>query len=138
MFDFWSNSAQNSSEDKNDGEIYETDIESDDFSNINYQLLEDNYKYNDTNNIYSKEYLSSLKHEDYEYDTFCQSIIISGLKPTKANLMKNSNNFPSICGHNECSQYLSFSPSILYSYQNKNCSEQIKISDLISELIFPF
>ena len=129
-------SLQNDSEEKN----YEndTDIESDDYLNINYQLLENNYIYNDCNNIYSKDYLSSLKIEDYEYDTFCQSIIISGLKPTKANLLKLTNNFPSLCGHKECSQVLSFSPSILYSYQNKNNPNQIKMSDLIAELIFPF
>ena len=129
-------SMQNDSEDKN----YDFDIEmdSDDYSNINYQLLENNYIYNETNNIYSKEYLTSLKYEEYEYDTFCQSIIISGLKPTKANLIKKSVNFPPTCGHKECSQTLSFTPSILYSYQNKNKIEQIKISDLIAELIFPF
>ena len=81
--------------------------------------------------------MSSLNNEEYEYDTFCQSIIISGLK-LKANIIKLSNNFPSICGHKECSLFYSFTPSILYNYQNKNKLDQIKISDLIAELIFPF
>ena len=138
MFDFGNNSMQNGSDDKNyDNDNNETDIESDDYSNINYQLLEDNFIYNGTNNIYSKEYLSSLKYEEYEYDTFCQSIIISGLKPAKANLIKNTKYFPAICEHNQCSQYFSFAPSILYSYQNKNKNDQLKLSDLIAELIFP-
>ena len=129
-------SLQNDSEDKNYDNY--SDIESDDYLNINYQLLENNYIYNDCNNIYSKEYLSSLNNEEYEYDTFCQSIIISGLKPINTNLVKLSNNFPSLCGHKECSQVLSFTPSILYSYQNKNNPNQIRFSDLIAALVFPF
>ena len=65
IFDFGNNSMQNGSDDKNyDNDNNETDIESDDYSNINYQLLEDNFIYNGSNNIYSKEYLSSLKYEE--------------------------------------------------------------------------
>ena len=135
-FDYANFSEQNDSENKNYD--YDTDIDSDDCLNINYQLLENNYIYNDTNNIYSKVYLSSLKPEEYEYDTFCQNIIISGLKQKKLNLLKKTKYCPSNCGHKECSQIYSFSPSILYSYQNKTKPEQIKISDLIAELIFPF
>ena len=137
-YDFWnnSNSAQNDSEEKNYDN--ETDIESDDIMNINYQLLENNYIYNDTNNIYSKEYISSLNLNEYEYDTFCQCILISGLKPGKINTLNSSNFFPSLCKHQQCSQYTSFKPCILFSYQNKNRNDQIQISDLISELIFPF
>ena len=143
---FYSNNPKNNksgleftiTSEQNDSETKNNDNDSDDFLNINYQLLENNYIYNGTNNIYSKEYLTSLKNEDYEYDTFCQSIIISGLKPSKVNLLKNSIYLPSNCGHKECSQIFSFSPSILYSYQNKNKLDQIKISDLIAELIFPF
>ena len=135
-FDLANFSLQNDSDSKNYDN--DTEIDSEDYSNINYQLLENNYIYNETNNIYSKGYLSSLKYEEYEYDTFCQSIIISGLKPTRINLLKLTQDFPSVCGHKECSHAYSLSPSILYSYQNKNRLEQIKISDLIAELIFPF
>ena len=137
-YDLWnnSNSGQNDSEDKN----YEndSDIESDDLMNINYQLLENNYIFNDTNNIYSKEYLSSLNANEYEYDTFCLCIVISGLKPSKVNIINSSNYFPSLCNHQQCSQYCSFKPSVLYSYQNKTRKDQIQISDLVAELIFPF
>ena len=129
-------SLQNDSDSKNYDN--DTEVDSEDNSNINYQLLENNYIYNETNNIYSKRYLSSLKYEEYEYDTFCQSIIISGLKPTRINILKQTEKFPSTCGHKECSQICSFNPSILYSYQNKNRLDQIKISDLIAELIFHF
>ena len=137
-YDFWnnSNSAQNDSEEKN----YENDSndDSDDIMNINYQLLENNYIFNDTNSIYSKEYLSSLDINEYEYDTFCQCVIISGLKQSNINIINSSNYFPSLCKHQQCSQYYSFKPSVLYTYQNEARKEKIKISDLISELIFPF
>ena len=129
-------SLQNDSDSKNYDN--DTEVDSEDNSNINYQLLENNYIYNESNNIYSKRYLSSLKYEEYEYDTFCQSIIISGLKPTRTNILKQTEKFPSTCGHKECSQTCSFTPSVLYSYQNKNRLDQIKMSDLIAELIFPF
>ena len=136
-YDFWnnSNSGQNDSEEKN-GEI-ETDVESDEM-NINYQLLENNYIYNDSNNMYSKEYLSSLNLSEYEYDTFCQCVLISGLKSSKVSTINSSNYFPSLCNHQHCAQYSSFKPSVLYSYQNKNRQDQIQISDLVAELIFPF
>ena len=137
-YDFWnnSNSAQNDSEEKN----YENDSndESDDIMNINYQLLENNYIFNDTNSIYSKEYLSSLDINEYEYDTFCQCVIISGLKQSNISIINSSNYFPSLCKHQQCSQYYSFKPYVLYTYQNEARKEKIKISDLISELIFPF
>ena len=127
-------SAQNDSEEKNN----ETDVDSEDFMNMNYQLLENNYIYNDTNNIYSKEYLSCLETNEYEYDTFCQCIVISGLKSNKVSTINSSNYFPSLCSHQKCCEYCSFKPSILFSYQNKNKKDQIQISDLIAELIFPF
>ena len=43
----------------------------------NYQILEDNSILNDENNIFSKEYISKLNFSEYQYDTFCQSIIIT-------------------------------------------------------------
>ena len=130
--DFWnnSNSGPNASE-------IDSDLESDEL-NLNYQLLENNYLYNESNNIYSKEYISSLNNSEYEYDTFCQCILISGLKSNKINLIKESKKFPSLCNHYTCSKYFSFKPSVLYSYQNKTQQDQIQISDLIAELIFPF
>jgi hypothetical protein len=103
-----------------------------------YQLLENNYIYNETNNIYSKDYISSLNKSEYDYDTFCQCIIISGLKQNKLNVINQSENLPAVCGHKDCSINSSFSPSILYHYKNKNKKYQIQISDLIAELIFPF
>ena len=103
----------------------------------NYQILEDNSILNDENNIFSKEYISKLNFSEYQYDTFCQSIIITGIKPSKANLIEKSEQFPSSCGHEQCSILKSCAPSILYSYQNPNNKYQIDINDLTPYLIFP-
>ena len=136
VFDMWNNSnSAHDSEEKN----YENDSDVDsDEMNINYQLLENNYIYSDSNNKYSKDYISSLDPNEYEYDTFCQCILISGLKTSKINIINSSQYFPSICNHQLCCQYSSFKPSILCSYQNKKRKDQIQIIDLIAELIFPF
>ena len=105
--------------------------------NNNYQILEDNSNINDKNNIYSKEYLSKLKYSEFEYDTFCQCILITGLKFGKLNLIEKSEEFPASCCHKECSILQSVTPSILYWYQNSNKKYKIDINDLTPYLIFP-
>ena len=106
-------------------------------NSTNYQILEDNYIFNDENNIFSKEYISKLNFSEFQYDTFCQSIIITGIKFGKTNLIEKSEEFPSSCGHEQCSILKSCTPSILYSYQNPNNKYQIDINDLTPYLIFP-
>ena len=108
-----------------------------DFSD-NYHVLEDNYTFTESNNIYSKEYLLSLNQSEYEYDTFCQCVIISGLKTISTqNMIPNSENIISICSHKDCSLLPSFKSSVICHYQNKQKTEQIKITDLIADFIFP-
>ena len=103
----------------------------------NYQILEDNSTINNENNIYSKEYLSKLNYSDYEYDTFCQCILVTGLKFGKVNLIEKSEEFPASCCHRECSILQSLTPSILYDYKNVSKKFQIDINDLTPYLIFP-
>ena len=102
-----------------------------------YQILEDNSIINNKNNIFSKEYISKLKFSEYEYDTFCQCVLITGLKCGKVKLLEKSEKFPASCGHRECSILQSSTPSLLYSYQNPNKKYQIDINDLTPYLIFP-
>ena len=109
----------------------------DSINSINYQILEDNTIFNDENNIFSKEYISKLNFSEFQYDTFCQSIIITGIKFSKTDLIEKSEGFPSSCGHEQCSILKSCTPSILYSYQNPNNKYQIDINDLTPYLIFP-
>ena len=103
----------------------------------NYHILEDNSIINNENNIFSREYISKLKFSEYEYDTFCQCVLITGLKFGKIKLLEKSEQFPASCGHKECSILQSSTPSILYSYQNPNKKYQIDINDLTPYLIFP-
>ena len=108
------------------------------YSNCNnYQILEDNSIFNGENNIFSKEYLSKLNFSEFEYDTFCHCVLITGLKFLKVNLIEKSEKFPSPCGHKECSILQSITPSILYSYQNPSKKNQIDINELTPYLIFP-
>ena len=102
----------------------------------NYIILEDNY-INNQNNIFSKEYISKLNFSEFEYDTFCQCVLITGLKFGKQNLIEKSEQFPATCGHKDCSILQSTNPSILYSYQNPNKKYQIDINELTPYLIFP-
>ena len=101
-----------------------------------YQILEDNSIIK-KKNIFSKEYISKLKFSEYEYDTFCQCVLITGLKFGKVQLLEKSEKFPASCGHQECSILQSSTPSLLYSYQNPNKKYQIDINDLTPYLIFP-
>ena len=100
----------------------------DEMNDYCFQILEDNESINNQNNIFSKEYISKLKFSEYEYDTFCQCVLITGIKFGKVNLIEKSEYFPSSCGHKECSILQSATPSILYSYQNPNKKYQIDIN----------
>ena len=110
---------------------------SDEMNDYCFQILEDNESIINQNNIFSKEYISKLKFSEYEYDTFCQCVLITGIKFGKVNLIEKSEYFPSSCGHKECSILQSATPSILYSYQNPNKKYQIDINDLTPYLVFP-
>lgn len=102
-----------------------------------YQILEDNDNISNQNNIFSKDYISKLNYSEYEYDTFCQCIIVTGLKFGRVNLIEKSEKLPASCGHKECSILQSATPSILYSYQNTNKKYQIDINELTPSLVFP-
>ena len=106
-------------------------------SEFEYQILEDNDNISNQNNIFSKDYISKLNYSEYEYDTFCQCVIVTGLKFGKVNLIEKSEELPASCGHKECSILQSATPSILHSYQNPNKKYQIDINDLTPSLVFP-
>jgi len=104
---------------------------------LDYQILEDNSNISNQNNIFSKDYISKLDYSEYEYDTFCQCVIVTGLKFGKVNLIEKTEKLPASCGHEECSILQSATPSILYSYQNPNKKYQIDINELTPSLVFP-
>ena len=107
-------------------------------SDIKYKILSSNNLIKDSENIYSKEYLSGLNFKEYEYDTFCQAIIKTGLNENNISLSKYSENFPAPCGHELCSKLPALEPNVLTFYQNKNKSNIIDVKQAAtSHLIFP-
>ena len=107
-------------------------------SDIKYKILSSNNLIKDSENIYSKEYLSGLNFKEYEYDTFCQAIIKAGLNENNISLAKYSEKFPAPCGHELCSKLPALEPNVLTFYQNKNKSNIIDVKQAAtSHLIFP-
>ena len=103
-----------------------------------YTILPNNNNITDMNNIYSKEYISNLDVKEYEYDTFCQAIIKTGISEHKLSLSKYSQNFPASCGHELCSKLPSLEPNVLNFYQDLKKTNVIDAKkDAISHLIFP-
>ena len=103
-----------------------------------YKILSNNNHIKDADNIYSKEYISCLNFKDYEYDTFCQAIIKTGLSENKMSLSKYSENFPAPCGHELCSKLPALEPNVLTFYQNLNKNNIIDLKQAAtSHLIFP-
>ena len=107
-------------------------------TDIKYKILSNNNFIKDSENIYSKKYLSHLEYKEYEYDTFCQAIIKTGLSENKMSLSKYSENFPALCGHELCSKLPALEPNVLTFYQNLNKSNIIDVKQAAtSHLIFP-
>ena len=103
-----------------------------------YKILSNNNYIKDIDNIYSKDYISRLDSKEYEYDTFCQAIIKTGLSENKISLSKFSENFPAPCGHELCSKLPALEPNVLNFYQNLNKANIIDIKQAAtSHLIFP-
>ena len=106
--------------------------------NIDYKILANNEGIIESDNIYSKKYLSGLNPTDYEYDTFCHAIIKTGLNEGKITLSKYSENFPAPCEHELCSKLPSFEPRVLNYYQNREKTNKLDIKqEATSHLVFP-
>ena len=124
--------------DKNDKLNITINTNENNASEAEYKILSNNNIIKDKFNIYSKNYLSKLDFKEYEYDTFCQAIIKTGLSENKMSLSKYSENFPAPCGHELCSKLPALEPNVLTFYQNLNKSNIIDVKqDATSHLIFP-
>ena len=103
-----------------------------------YKILSNNNCISDENNIYSKDYISKLNFKEYEYDTFCQAVIKTGLNENKVSFSKFSQNFPAPCGHQLCSKLPALEPHVLNFYQNTKKSSLLDgKQNATSHLIFP-
>lgn len=103
--------------------------------NRSYEILED-YLVQDNNDTISEfnptDNLFPL--DPIKIETFCIAIFISGVSKS-AEIIPNSNTYPAICSHKECSIFSSFKPSVLSKYQNDK-KYQLEINDL-PHLCFP-
>ena len=107
-------------------------------NNDEFKILFNNNNITESSNIYSKKYLHTIKPTDYEYDTFCQAIIKTGLSEEKMSLSNFSENFPAQCGHELCSKLPALEPRVLDCYQNCHKKKKLDIKqDLTSHLVFP-
>ena len=107
-------------------------------NNNEYKILSNNNNIIESSNIYSKKYLNTINPTDYEYDTFCQAIIKTGLSEKEMSLSKFSENFPAPCGHELCSKLPALEPRVLDYYQNVQKKKKLDIKqDLTSHLVFP-
>ena len=106
---------------------------------MNYEFLYDNSNIkNKDDEVFSREFIKErLDFSEFEYDTFCSSIIISGLKEDNLEIINESENYPSPCTHTECSILSSFRPSILSFYKNNLKKNQFEISNEIANMVFP-
>lgn len=105
-----------------------------------FEILESNItisNINSSNYLYSSDYLSKINYNEFEYDTFCQCVFITGLSENNTEFIKQSEDYPSCCQHEECSMLMSFKPSILQYYQNKKKKYQVEITELTANLCFP-
>ena len=103
-----------------------------------YKILSNNSHIDNPTDIFSKEYISKLNLNEYEYDTFCQAIITTGLSEKKMSLSKYSENFPAPCGHELCSKLPALEPNVLDFYYNRKKSHNVDLKqDATSHLIFP-
>ena len=70
--------------------------------------------------------IKNEKNKTDNYNIFCDSFFISGIKKTlEEKIIKNSSDFLSSCGHKICSSLYSIQPEILYFYKN----ERINLSE---------
>ena len=75
----------------------------------------------------------------HNYETFCVSFLITGLKSYIGNnsIIENSYNFVAPCGHKNCSLLLSFKPELIFIYKNKNSQISQELNYLVANLCFP-
>ena len=105
--------------------------------NKEYKILSNNNNIN-SENIFSKKYISKLNPINYEYDTFCHAIIKTGLSEEKTSLSKFSEKFPAQCGHELCSKLPALEPKVLSYYQNNEKTNKLEIKqEATSHLVFP-
>ena len=83
-------------------------------------------------------YLKKVKLSKYKFEreTFCEGFFIASFPYTKAEVIENSQSFPSPCGHKECSTFPAMKPEIIMRYP-LNDSKNLELNNLAATICFP-
>ena len=68
-------------------------------------------------------------------DTLMNCFLIIGLNNKNIKLLSDSNVYPSMCNHKECSILSAFEPNVIECYKNYTCP--LKINELTAQMCFP-
>ena len=92
------------------------------------------------NNLNDKKFLSFLPQvqikEIVENNSFCEGFFISSFSTDKGNVIENSEDFLSTCGHEKCSELPAMQPEVIYKYPPKD-TQSININNLAASICFP-
>ena len=86
-----------------------------------------------------EDYLKSLEKKGLKYskrETFCEAFFVASIPYQNGKVVENSQNFPSTCGHLECSKLPSMKPEIIMRYPLKD-TKNLELNNLAATLCFP-
>ena len=83
---------------------------------------------------YIDKYIS--KKKKIERETFCEGFFIASFPYTKAQVIENSQSFPSPCGHKKCSVLPAMKPEIIMRYPLKD-TKNLELNNLAATICFP-
>ena len=123
---------------KNDYDISNTPIE-DPLDELNKKKKEYYKKeYCNVESINYSQYLKKLKltKNPIERETFCEGFFIASFPYQRAQVIENSQSFPSPCGHKKCSIFPAMKPEIIMRYPLKD-TKNLELNNLAATICFP-
>ena len=101
------------------------------------------------NDYYKKEYVNiepidnatylkklRVTRNPIERETFCEGFFIASFPYTKAQVIENSQSFPSPCGHKQCSTFPAMKPEIIMRYPLVD-TKNLELNNLAATICFP-
>ena len=84
------------------------------------------------------QYFKKLKitRSKNERETFCEGFFIASFPYKKAQVIENSQSFPSACGHTKCSVLAAMKPEIIMRYPLKD-TKDLELNNLAATICFP-
>ncbi len=85
------------------------------------------------------ELLSELKSQgkkEHERETFCEGFFIASFPTKGGEIIENSESFPAVCGHQECSILPAMKPEIITRYPLED-TKNLELNNLAATICFP-